>query len=69
RGDLDSNNKQQSVSPQPWIINIHEAPPGTTAEVDDERRVIAIMMKDANSGGQYMSYIQRQLGVSAGGYK
>ncbi|HBC3857014.1 TPA: hypothetical protein KD866_002391 [Vibrio parahaemolyticus] len=69
RGDLGSNNKQQSVSSQPWVINIHEAPPGTTAEVDDERRVIAIMMKDANSGGQYMSYIQRQLGVSAGGYK
>ena len=69
RGEVGNSNNQQSSTTQPWVINIYDAPPGTTAEVDDERRVIAIMMKDANSGGQYMSYIQRQLGVSAGGYK
>ncbi len=54
---------------QPWQINIHEAPPGTTAEIDDEKKVINIMMKDANSGGQYMSYISNKLGVKPGGYK
>lgn len=59
----------QGESKQPWSIIIHEAPAGTTAEVDDEKRVIAIMMKDANSGGQYISYIQQKLGVRPGGYK
>ncbi len=61
--------QQQTNSQQPWIINIYDAPAGTTAEVDDEKRVIAIMMKDANSGGQYISYIQQKLGVRPGGYK
>lgn len=54
---------------QPWQVIIHEAPPGTTAEIDDEKKVISIMMKDANSGGQYFSYISQKLGVKAGGYK
>ncbi|MBA5907931.1 hypothetical protein [Vibrio parahaemolyticus] len=59
----------QGEAKQPWSIIVHEAPAGTTAEVDDEKRVIAIMMKDANSGGQYISYIQQKLGVRPGGYK
>ncbi|WP_140286070.1 hypothetical protein [Vibrio parahaemolyticus] len=69
RGEVGNSNQQQAVAPQPWNIVIHEAPPGTTAEVDEEKRVIAIMMKDANSGGQYISYIQQKLGVRPGGYK
>ncbi|MBE3914867.1 hypothetical protein HJ155_23030 [Vibrio parahaemolyticus] len=64
-----TNGNQQTSSSQPWTINIYDAPAGTTAEVDDEKRVIAIMMKDANSGGQYISYIQQKLGVRPGGYK
>lgn len=64
-----TNGNQQTSSQQPWTINIYDAPAGTTAEVDDEKRVIAIMMKDANSGGQYISYIQQKLGVRPGGYK
>ncbi|CAL9955923.1 tail length tape measure protein [Vibrio phage K290] len=54
---------------QPWQIIINEAPPGTSAEIDDEKKVISIMMKDANSGGQYISYISQKLGVKPGGYK
>ncbi|WP_321282989.1 hypothetical protein [uncultured Vibrio sp.] len=68
-----ANNRRSSVNSsgekQPWIINIHDAPPGTSAEVDDEQKVIRIMMKDASSGGQYFSYIQQKLGVQPGGYK
>ncbi|EOV9305370.1 hypothetical protein ACN5WT_004676 [Vibrio parahaemolyticus] len=54
---------------QPWQIIINEAPPGTSAEIDDEKKIISIMMKDANSGGQYISYISQKLGVKPGGYK
>ncbi|MCQ6434762.1 hypothetical protein ABK976_22790 [Vibrio parahaemolyticus] len=54
---------------QPWQITINEAPPGTSAEIDDEKKIISIMMKDANSGGQYISYISQKLGVKPGGYK
>ncbi|HCE4802529.1 TPA: hypothetical protein NJ760_004170 [Vibrio parahaemolyticus] len=54
---------------QPWQIIIHEAQPGTSAEIDDEKKIISIMMKDANSGGQYISYISQKLGVKPGGYK
>ncbi|MDW3059253.1 hypothetical protein R8N49_24215, partial [Vibrio sp. 1978] len=68
-----ANNRRSNVNSsgekQPWIINIHDAPPGTSAEVDDEQKVIRIMMKDASSGGQYFSYIQQKLGVQPGGYK
>ncbi|CAK2104449.1 Phage tail protein [Vibrio crassostreae] len=64
-----SGRNQQGSDKQSWNINIYDAPAGTTAEVDDEKRVIAIMMKDANSGGQYISYIQQKLGVRPGGYK
>ncbi|MBO0135562.1 hypothetical protein J0673_04570 [Vibrio sp. Vb2736] len=57
------------ASTQPWVIHIHEAEPGTSAEIDDEAKVIRIMMKDAQSGGQYYSYISQTLGVKPGGFK
>ena len=57
------------ASAQPWVIHIHEAEPGTSAEIDDEAKVIRIMMKDAQSGGQYYSYISKTLGVQPGGFK
>ncbi|WP_372378537.1 hypothetical protein ACBZ91_06580 [Vibrio natriegens] len=57
------------ASAQPWVIHIHEAEPGTSAEIDDEAKVIRIMMKDAQSGGQYYSYISQTLGVKPGGFK
>ncbi|MDW3050497.1 hypothetical protein [Vibrio sp. 1408] len=57
------------ASGQPWVIHIHEAEPGTSAEIDDEAKVIRIMMKDAQSGGQYYSYISQTLGVKPGGFK
>ncbi|NVC95958.1 hypothetical protein FC650_20585 [Vibrio natriegens] len=57
------------ASAQPWVIHIHEADPGTSAEIDDEAKVIRIMMKDAQSGGQYYSYISKTLGVQPGGFK
>lgn len=63
------SNGNSSGEKQPWMINIYDAPPGTSAEVDDEQKVIRIMMKDASSGGQYFSYIQQKLGVQPGGYK
>ncbi|ELA9072535.1 hypothetical protein QVK62_004117 [Vibrio parahaemolyticus] len=54
---------------QPWTIIIHEAEPGTHAEIDDENKVLNIMMKDAQSGGKYFSYISKTLGVQPGGFK
>jgi hypothetical protein len=57
------------ASAQPWVIHIHEAEPGTSAEIDDEAKVIRIMMKDAQSGGQYYGYISQTLGVKPGGFK
>ncbi len=57
------------ASAQPWVIHIHDAEPGTSAEIDDESKVINIMMKDAQSGGQYYSYISQTLGVKPGGFK
>lgn len=54
---------------QPWLIEINEAPPGTTADIDDEKKVVSIMMKDAQRGGPYMNYISQKLGVKPGGYK
>ncbi|WP_270944401.1 hypothetical protein [Vibrio parahaemolyticus] len=57
------------ASTQPWNIIIHDAEPGTRAEIDDENKVINIMMKDAQSGGQYYSYISQTLGVKPGGFK
>ncbi|MFG0473704.1 hypothetical protein [Vibrio sp. YQ_10] len=57
------------ASTQPWNIIIHDAEPGTRAEIDDESKVINIMMKDAQSGGQYYSYISKTLGVQPGGFK
>lgn len=57
------------ASAQPWVIHIHEAEPGTSAEIDDEAKVIRIMMKDAQSGGQYYNYISQTLGVKPGGFK
>lgn len=57
------------ASTQPWVIHVHEAEPGTHAEIDDEAKVIRIMMKDAQSGGQYYSYISQTLGVKPGGFK
>lgn len=57
------------ASAQPWVIHIHEAEPGTSAEIDDEAKVIRIMMKDAQSGGQYYNYISKTLGVQPGGFK
>ena len=58
-----------AASAQPWVIHIHNAEPGTSAEIDDESKVINIMMKDAQSGGQYYSYISQTLGVKPGGFK
>ncbi len=57
------------ASAQPWTIIIHEAEPGTHAEIDDENKVLNIMMKDAQSGGKYFSYISKTLGVQPGGFK
>ncbi|ENQ1529582.1 hypothetical protein ACEOHI_000839 [Vibrio parahaemolyticus] len=57
------------ASTQPWTIIIHEAEPGTHAEIDDENKVLNIMMKDAQSGGKYFSYISKTLGVQPGGFK
>ncbi|EPP2132976.1 hypothetical protein ACUNB3_000892 [Vibrio alginolyticus] len=57
------------ASVQPWTIIIHEAEPGTHAEIDDENKVLNIMMKDAQSGGKYFSYISKTLGVQPGGFK
>lgn len=64
-----SSGQSQSSEKQKWVINIYDAPAGTSAEVDDEQKVISIMMKDADSNGQYYNYISSKLGVSAGGYK
>ncbi|HGF5004082.1 TPA: phage tail length tape measure family protein [Vibrio parahaemolyticus] len=64
-----TTNGSSSESVQPWNIIIHEAEPGTHAEVDDEAKVVRIMMKDAQSGGQYYSYISQTLGVKPGGFK
>lgn len=64
-----TTNGSSSESVQPWSIIINEAEPGTHAEIDDENKVIRIMMKDAQSGGQYYSYISQTLGVTPGGYK
>nr|WP_319554588.1 phage tail length tape measure family protein [uncultured Vibrio sp.] len=64
-----TTNGSSSESVQPWNIIIHEAEPGTHAEIDDENKVIRIMMKDAQSGGQYYSYISKTLGVQPGGFK
>ncbi|EOX4435171.1 hypothetical protein ACLAC2_004653 [Vibrio alginolyticus] len=52
-------------------VIVNEAPPGTYAEssFSDEELIVNVMMKDANSGGRYMSYIQQKLGVKPGGYK
>lgn len=52
-----------------WQIIINEAPPGTHAEIDESRKVISVMMSDANASGEYFSYIANKLGVKAGGYK
>lgn len=57
------------ASAQPWVIHIHEAEPGTSAEIDDEAKVIRIMKKDAMGGGEYFSYISQALGVKPGGFK
>ncbi|HHF0512919.1 TPA: hypothetical protein ACPHRT_000983 [Vibrio alginolyticus] len=57
------------ASAQPWTIIIHEAEPSTHAEIDDENKVLNIMMKDAQSGGKYFSYISKTLGVQPGGFK
>ncbi|EIO5095106.1 hypothetical protein LQN35_000371 [Vibrio parahaemolyticus] len=57
------------ASAQPWTIIIHEAEPGTHAEIDDENKVLNILMKDAQSGGKYFSYISKTLGVQPGGFK
>ena len=62
-------NGSSAESAQPWNIIIHEAEPGTHAEIDEEAKVIRIMMKDAQGGGQYYSYISQTLGVTPGGYK
>ncbi|TQP68440.1 phage tail tape measure protein [Vibrio cholerae] len=52
-----------------WTIFINEAAPGTTAEVDYERRTIRTMIKDAHKGGEYFSYIVQKMGAQIGGTK
>ncbi|HGS4635436.1 TPA: phage tail length tape measure family protein [Vibrio cholerae] len=52
-----------------WTIFINEAAPGTTAEVDYERRTITTMIKDAHKGGEYFSYIASKMGAQIGGTK
>nr|AKN36187.1 hypothetical protein [Vibrio crassostreae] len=37
--------------------------------MDDNEKVINIMMKDANASGPYLSYIANKLGVRQHGYK
>ncbi|HCG7068527.1 TPA: hypothetical protein NJ320_004534 [Vibrio parahaemolyticus] len=62
----DAAKNQQS---EPWTVIINEAPQGTHYEVNDNEKVINIMMKDANESGPYLSYIANKLGVRQHGYK
>lgn len=64
--NTDAPQKQQS---EPWTVIINEAPQGTHYQVDDNEKVINIMMKDANESGPYLSYIANKLGVRQHGYK
>ena len=48
---------------EPWTVIINEAPQGTHYEIDDEAKVISIMMKDADENGEYLSYMSNKLGV------
>ncbi|POB85734.1 hypothetical protein [Vibrio vulnificus] len=48
---------------EPWTVIINEAPKGTHYEIDDEAKVISIMMKDADENGEYLTYMSNKLGV------
>ncbi len=63
------NSNSNTSSKQPWNITINEAPPGTSAEVDDEQKTIKIMLGDASRGGEYINYLQQKLGLNSGGYR
>lgn len=67
---LQSNQQQNSNVSSGWTFVFNEAPQGShVQDVDDERKVISFMMKDASESGQYYSYLSKKLGVKGGGLK
>ncbi len=64
--NTDNSKGQQS---EPWTVIINEAPQGTHYQIDDEDKVLNIMMKDADQSGRYFSYISNKLGLRPMGLK
>lgn len=61
------NGNNQNTTTEPWTVIINEAPQGTHADVDDNSKIINIMMTDANENGEYLSYISNKLGCNPRG--
>lgn len=68
KNDFSNNNQNNSGLPVTVVIN--EAPSGSHIEnIDDEKKIISVMMKDASSSGKYYGYLSQKLGAKSGGYK
>lgn len=64
--NIDSSGQGSS---QPWTVNIHEAPAGTSYQIDDSEKIISVVCGSMLEGGEIDQVMTTKYGMESRGFR